>query len=118
SELCLGGLVKHVTAGWRQWTRFIVEGPDALGGMGSWDPEQEGGGEAFAAAVEAHSNGFRMLPGETLAGLLAEFDAAAAWTVEVVSSLPDLDVSHPVPPAPWFQENAVWSARRVLLHLI
>ena len=30
---------------------------------------------------------------------------------------PDLDVSHPLPVAPWF-EHASWSPRRVLLHVI
>src|SRR5580700_5483106 len=58
SELCLGGIVKHVTAVERQWARFIVEGPVA---MGRWDE---------AGRMQAWLDGFRMLPGETLAGLL------------------------------------------------
>src|ERR1039457_7195719 len=38
SELCLGGLIKHVAANERQWCRFMLEGPSA---MGNW--EDEGG---------------------------------------------------------------------------
>ena len=37
---------------------------------------------------------------------------------EVSYGLQDLDVSHPLPTAPWFEPGASWSARRVLLHMI
>ncbi len=63
SELSLGGLTKHLTAMERQWVSFITEGPSA---MGSQDGD----------TVAAWSAGFRMLEGETLAGLLT---AAAPW---------------------------------------
>ena len=33
-------------------------------------------------------------------------------------TLPDLDSSHPLPEAPWYEQGARWSARRVLLHVI
>lgn len=105
SELCLGGLIKHVAQGERNWMRFVREGTQALAG------DTEGG-------VEQYTQGFRMLPGETLAGLLAEYDEVARTTEELVLGLPDLDVSHPLPPAPWFEPGAHWSARQVLLHLI
>ena len=61
---------------------------------------------------------FRMLPGETLAGVLAGYEEAARRTDELVARLPDLDVSHPLPEAPWNEPGARWSARRVLLHMI
>jgi hypothetical protein len=70
------------------------------------------------SAFEKHSNGFRMLAGETLAGLIAEYDAVAARTDELVRSLPDLDAAQPLPEAPWFEPGARWSARRVLLHIV
>jgi hypothetical protein len=35
-----------------------------------------------------------------------------------VAQLPDLDAAHSLPPAPWFEPGARWSARRVLLHVI
>ena len=59
-----------------------------------------------------------MMPGETLAGLLERYEEVARTTDELVATLPDLDVSHPLPVAPWFEAGKKWSARRVLLHLI
>ena len=104
SELSLGGLIKHVALTERQWMRFIVEGPSAM----SWD-------EASAGDWMA---GFRILGGETLAGLLESYAQVASRTEELVVRLPDLDAAHPLPPAPWFEPGARWSARRVLLHVI
>jgi uncharacterized damage-inducible protein DinB len=106
SELCLGGLVKHVTAVERQWARFIVEGP---GPQHDWqDP----------AAMQEFLNGFKMLPGETLAGLLDDYAAAAQETDDLVAGLPSLDAEQPLPEAPWYEKGAKWSARQVVLHLI
>jgi Protein of unknown function (DUF664) len=106
SELCIGGVIKHVTAAERGWARFIVEGPSS---RGKWDDE---------ASIQAHVDSFRMLPGETLAGLLADYEAVATQTDELLATLPDLDAGHPLPEAPWFEPGASWSARRVLLHII
>ncbi|WP_200210597.1 DinB family protein [Micromonospora coerulea] len=100
SELCLGGLIKHVASTEERWLRFAVGGADA---MRSEPVDWEGQ--------------FRMREGETLAGLLAEFDRAAGATDELVGTL-DLDAAHPLPSAPWFEPGASWSVRRVLLHLI
>ena len=106
SELCLGGIVKHVTAVERRWAAFITAGPSA---MGRWDsPEQ----------MQAFVDGFRMLPGETLAGLLDDYADVARGTDELLATVPDLDASQPLPEAPWYQPGARWSARRVLLHII
>jgi hypothetical protein len=103
SELCLGGLIKHVSATERGWASFIVGGAAAM--------RDAAGGEDWAA-------GFRMLDGETLAGLLDGYEEVARRTDELVATLPDLDGSHALPEAPWFEPGARWSARRVLLHLI
>jgi uncharacterized damage-inducible protein DinB len=108
SELTLGGLIKHVTDVERSWARFIVEGPGALGDA--------------SAMTEAdwakRADGFRLLDGETLAGVLDVYEAAAAATTELVRTLPDLDAAQPLPTAPWFPPSARWSARRALLHII
>ncbi len=106
SELCLGGIIKHVTAVERRWARFIVEGPAA---MARWDDQ---------AVVQAHVGSFRMLPGETLAGLLDSYEAVASHTDELLATLPDLDAAQPLPEAPWYEPGASWSARQVLLHVI
>jgi hypothetical protein len=107
SELTLGGLIKHVTAVERNWANFIVHGPSIA-------PD-------FTAMTEADyaqwAEGFGLLPGETLAGVLAEYAEAAKHTDELVVTLPDLDADHPLPPAPWNPPNARWSARRTLLHI-
>jgi hypothetical protein len=107
SELTLGGLLKHVTAVERNWANFILHGPSTA-------PD-------FTAMTEADyaqwAEGFRLLPGETLAGLLAEYTEVAKHTDELVVTLPDLDADHPLPPAPWNPPNARWSARRTLLHI-
>jgi hypothetical protein len=59
-----------------------------------------------------------MLPGDTLDAVRAEYAEVARRTDELVASLPDLDAGHPLPKAPWFQADARWSARRVLMHII
>ncbi len=111
SQLCLGGLIKHVAAIERQWVNFILEGPSA---MGTWD---EDGGEGEGSSAD-WASGFQLLEGETLAGVLAEYEKVAERTDRLVAALPDLDLSHPLPAAPWFEPGARWSARRVFLHVI
>ncbi len=105
SQLCLGGIIKHVTLVEEGWVLFIEEGPDSMG------PADE-------AAYEAHAAGFRLTDGETLPALIARYGAVARRTDEVVAALPSLDASHPLPEAPWFEPGARWSARRVLLHIV
>jgi uncharacterized damage-inducible protein DinB len=104
SELSLGGLIKHVTLTERQWIRFIQVGPEAM----AWD--QSTMGDWLSA--------FRMVPGDTLGGLLEEYAKAAEETAGLMAGLPDLDAAQPLPEAPWFPPGARWSARRVLLHVI
>jgi hypothetical protein len=104
SELCLGGLIKHVTRVEETWARFIVDGPAPR------PPDEE--------AYAAHVASFRMEEGETLEGLLAAYADVAGRTDRLVSSLPSLDASQPLPEAPWFPPGARWSARRVLLHIV
>jgi len=106
SELTLGGLIKHVAHQEANWVRFILEGTEAMA-----TPTDAAGFEKWASE-------FRLLPGETLEGVLAEYEQIAARTDGLVRTLPDLDAAHPLPEAPWFQPGAVRSARRVLLHIV
>jgi Protein of unknown function (DUF664) len=113
STLSLGGLVKHVTAVEQQWASFIVDGPapspDVDWASIDWaNPPPE---------VQQYADGFRMLEGESLAGLLARYDEVAAATDELVLSA-DLDGRQPLPEAPWFEPGASWSARRVFTHIL
>jgi uncharacterized damage-inducible protein DinB len=105
SELCLGGLVKHVSLVESGWAGFLVEGPAAIAASGE-------------AAYRAHAEGFRMNDDETLASLLARYDEVAARTTGLVSTLESLDATQALPDAPWFPPGARWSARRVLVHVI
>ncbi|GAA3124416.1 DinB family protein [Planomonospora alba] len=100
SELCLGGIIKHVTGVETRWARFMVGGAAAMRS------------EPVDWAAE-----FRMEEGETLAGLIDAYGRTARRTDELVATL-DLDASHPLPQAPWFEPGASWSVRRVLLHVI
>ena len=105
STLCLGGIITHVTATEHRWAEFIARGASAFPPVG-------------ASAVESQADSFRVADGDTLAALLDRYAAAARRTDELVTSLPSLNASHPLPEAPWFPPGASWSARRVLLHLI
>jgi uncharacterized damage-inducible protein DinB len=107
SALCVGGIIKHVAAVERQWCRFVTDGPSAM--AEAWGDEY---------SVHAYLDGFRMLAGETLGGLIADFQAAAARTDALLAGLPDLDAEQPLPEAPWFEKGVTWSARQVMLHLI
>ncbi|MGO9456925.1 MAG: DinB family protein [Acidimicrobiales bacterium] len=105
SELCLGGLLKHVCDVEGRWVGFIEQGATAMRGSDE-------------AAMEARARSFRMLEGERLEDLLEHYQDTADRTDELVRTLPSLDVSHPLPDAPWFPPDTRWTARRVLLHII
>src|SRR4051812_21549442 len=106
SELTLGGLVKHVAHTEAGWARFVVEGTEAMA-----TPTD-------AAGFQRWADEFKLLPGETLESVLAEYAEIAARTDDLVRTVPDLDASHPLPAAPWFRPGAVRSARRVFLHIV
>jgi uncharacterized damage-inducible protein DinB len=101
SALTLGGLIKHVAATELSWMNFVLDGAPGM-----------------AQSVGDYENQFSMLAEETLEGLLDRYADVAAKTTEIVNDLADLDGEHPLPEAPWFEQGARWSARRVLLHLI
>jgi hypothetical protein len=114
SELTLGGLIKHVADTERGWVDFILTGPDAVGAGGDVGDYSEIPQEV----LEAWGAKFRLLPDETLAGVLAEYEEVARRTDELVATLPDLDFSQPLPEAPWFPKGARRSARRVFMHIV
>lgn len=113
SELCLGGLVKHVASTEGEWARSVVDGPapqpDVDWGSIDWsNPPQ---------AVLDRQDEFRLLEHETLADVVALYERTALATDELLASV-DLDARQPLPDAPWFEAGASWSARRVFLHLV
>ncbi|HET6916886.1 MAG TPA: DinB family protein [Acidimicrobiales bacterium] len=104
SGLCLGGLIKHVAEVERRWANFITEGPSAM----AWDP----------SAASDYARGFELLEGESLAGVLDVYEKVGSATDVLVMDLPGLDMSQPLPEAPWFEPGASRSARQVFLHII
>jgi uncharacterized damage-inducible protein DinB len=103
SALNLAGLIKHVAATEAGWVRFVEGGAEAM--HRNWGPD-------------ASTRHWHLTTGETLAGVLADYDDVARHTDDVVAALPDLDAEHELPEAPWFEPGARWSARRVFLHVI
>jgi uncharacterized damage-inducible protein DinB len=121
SALCLGGLIKHVASIEEGWLRFVVEGPSAMrydlpDGV-TWAEFGAGTAREYPQWAIDHQNEFRMLPGDSLAGILKRYEEVAARTEEVVATV-DLSTTHPLPEAPWNPPGEVRSARRVLLHVI
>ncbi len=108
SELSLGGLIKHVTAVEQGWANFIRHGTTAMRDFTDMTEDD------FAQRADQ----FRLLPDETLAGVLAGYAEVGRRTDELAANLPDLNAGHPLPKAPWFPPGERWSARRVLLHII
>lgn len=104
SELCLGGLIKHVAVTEGQWMDFAVDGGGSMVN-GDWDQE-------------SWNSQWSMSPTDTVASLLAEYERVAARTDQLVATLPDLDAAYPLPEAPWFEPGARWSVRRIVLHVI
>lgn len=100
SELCLGGVVKHVAEMERRWTRFAV-----------------GGAEAMNSVPIDWADQFRLLEDESLDAVLTRYAEAAAATDELIATV-DLDAMRTLPPEPWFEPGAAWSVRTVVLHLI
>jgi hypothetical protein len=101
SALNLAGIVKHVAVVEQRWLTFVLAGPAAFDDEGNREDE------------------FRLLPGETLAGVLDRYDEVARRTDRIVTEqVTSLDDTHPLPARPWFEAGARWSARQVLLHLI
>lgn len=122
SALCLGGLIKHVTAVEEGWLRFAVDGPSAMSfalpeGV-TWDEIVAGTAREFPQWAIDHQNNFRMLPGETTAGIIARYEEVAARSEKIIASVPDLSATHPLPEAPWNEPGGVYSVRRVLMHVI
>ncbi|MFI1914551.1 DinB family protein [Nocardia sp. NPDC020380] len=101
SELTLGGLLHHVMHTEQHWTRVIVER----------DPNSE-------FDVSEMDSEYRMGPDQTVAELLAEWDATAERTAALIRELPNLEDSIPTPTAPWAPERVWMTVRYILLHIL
>lgn len=100
STLTIGGLIKHAAHVERSWMDTVEQRP--------------------SQSTDDYQANFQLGTGETLAGVLALYDNAAARTNSVIAGIADLGQAVPVPKGvPWFpQDLDAWSVRWVLLHLI
>lgn len=114
SELTLGGLIKHVAATEKQWADFIVNGPADTPSIDWEQVDWSNPPDEVKAFMASH----HPTQDETLETLLSAYEQVAAATDNLVRTLPDLDLSHPLPESPWFEPGAVRSARRTFLHVI
>ncbi|WP_225801774.1 DinB family protein [Streptomyces sp. NK15101] len=101
SELSLSGLVKHVAEVELNWLRLAQQQPNEK------QRTEETWGEAF-----------RLVDGETIPDVVAFWADVAKQTEEFVRSVPSLDDTFPLPPAPWFPKDGRVSVRWMLLHLV
>jgi uncharacterized damage-inducible protein DinB len=103
SELSLGGLVKHAALVEQAWVGFIQDGDSSV-----FLPEYD------------WTDGFRLVPGESLAEVLTFSADVASHTEKSVNELADLGAPLPptTPGAPWIPAGLVWTPRWILLHLI
>jgi uncharacterized damage-inducible protein DinB len=102
SALSVGGLIKHVSAVEEHWIDVVLQCQAPFDPGADW------------------SANFRLLPEETVAGVLDRYEQAARRTSEVIDGIADLGQPVPVPrDTPWFPADVeAWSVRWVLLHLI
>ncbi|WP_107653790.1 DinB family protein [Nocardia suismassiliense] len=100
SELTLGGLLHHLISCERHWTTVLTERD-----------------ENAQLDVSRMAGEYLMAEGETVAGLLAEWDEVAAATAELIRTVDSLDTSVPTPTAPWSPEREWWTVRYTLLHI-
>lgn len=100
-ELSLSGLLKHVAETELNWLRLAQQRPN----------ERQ-------RSEETWGDSFRLVGDETTPGMLAFWDSVAKETEDFIRSVPSLDDTFPLPPAPWFPEDARVSMRWLMMHLV
>lgn len=108
SELTVGSVIKHVNLMERSWIDFLVDRYD----------HAEELPEPIDWTDPALTEAYQMRDGETLAGLLEEYEATARRTEEVVRGLPDLDKRYRTHETPWDPPGKTWSIRQLLLWVL
>ncbi|MFD6887099.1 DinB family protein [Streptomyces sp. NPDC059957] len=101
SELSLGGLLKHVAECELNWLRMAQQRVN----------ERE-------RTQETWGDSFKLLDGESVEEILAFWDGVSAELAEFIASVPSMDDTFPLPPAPWFPKDGKVSMRWLLLHLV
>lgn len=109
SALSIGAIIKHVTSCQRGWMQRAASAPELA-------PADTRSMEEQSAEYESQ---FVMRDDETLAGILADFDAGNEEALRLIQTV-DLGAAVPVPhDVPWFPKDvSAWSVRWVLFHMI
>ncbi len=101
SELSLSGLLKHVAETELNWLRMAQQRPNEK-----------------ARTEETWGDSFRLVEGETIVQTLAFWESVAKETEDFIASVPSMDDTFPLPPAPWFPKDGAVSMRWLLVHLV
>lgn len=125
SALTVASILKHVADTEEQWMAFAAKGAEAFGGAGAYESDVDWDAVAAGAATETGGEGesgwiddrFTLTDADTLEALRARVGKVAAATASFIETA-DLDVARPLPEAPWFEQGATWSVRRVVLHVL
>jgi len=112
SALTLGGLLKHVVGVEEGWFGFVETGH--VRGSERW---AEFTAQALAGGTPPEREDMTLSDDESVAGWLERWEEVAARTDAFVAA-GDLDVTHPLPDAPWNPPGMSWSARHVIAHVI
>lgn len=125
SALTIASLLKHVADTEEQWMQFAIRGAEAFAASDVYDADVDWA--AVDAAAEANGGDwqggewedtrFKLSDEETLEVLRGRIHSVAAATEQVLREA-DLDASHQLPDAPWFERGVDWSVRRVALHVL
>lgn len=125
SELTVAGLLKHVADTEEEWMAFAARGAQAMSGSGVYSTEvdweaaeaqSQASGDDWAGSEWVDTR-FELSETETLDRLRERVLEVAAATEEFLGSA-DLEAEHDLPEAPWFEQGARWSVRRVALHVL
>ncbi|MEU6313502.1 DinB family protein [Streptomyces sp. NPDC047014] len=101
SELSLSGLLKHAAEVELGWLRMAQRRPN--------ERQRD---------ETTYGDSFRLVEDESIPSALAFWDGIRQETEAFVTTLPSLDESFPLPPAPWFPKDTKVSMRWMLLHLV
>ena len=125
SALTIASLLKHVADTEAQWMQFARDGAEAFGGDSPYAEDVDWSAIDAEAATndgdwsdsEWVDDRFDLADDDTLEVLVARVLEVGRASTAMVQSI-DLDLAHPLPSAPWFEQGASWSVRRVVLHVI
>ena len=125
SALTIASILKHVADTEEQWMEFAVRGAGAFEESGVYESDVDWDAVAAEGAEnegdwgdsEWEDTRFVLSDEETLEVLRGRIAEVAAGTEAILGSA-DLDETHPLPAAPWFEQGVSWSVRRVALHML